>query len=389
MNAAIGEALGKVYVEQYFAGDSKAKMLQMVNDIEDRHGPDIDQIDWMSPATKARAKEKLARRRRQDRLSRQVARLLQAHHRARRRPGQRSSAPTPSRTTASSTKSASPSTIRVGHDSAHRQRLLRRQHERHQLPRRNPAAALLRPHARTIAVNYGHIGAVIGHELTHGFDDEGRKFDAKGNLNDWWTPDDLKNFTARTDCEVNEYGSFTAVDDVHINGKLTLGENTADNGGLLLAYLAYMQRAKDNHINLAAKSTASPRPQRFYIAFAQNWCQNTRPEAVRDQVLKTPTPPTASASTESSSTSPASPPPSAANRASPWFPSTAAASGSCPILWIWVPHSCRVLCGMGGIGCTLFSPGRVGFGCPIHAHLSANGWGKRADIPIFVIASGP
>ena len=82
------------------------------------------------------------------------------------------------------------------------------------------------------AVNYGHIGAVIGHELTHGFDDEGKKFDGKGNLSDWWTADDTKKFVSRTDCIVNEYGNFVAVDDVKVNGKLTLGENTADNGGL-------------------------------------------------------------------------------------------------------------------------------------------------------------
>ena len=94
------------------------------------------------------------------------------------------------------------------------------------------------------AVNYGHIGAVIGHELTHGFDDEGKKFDGKGNLDDWWTAEDTKNFEARTDCLVNEYGNFVAVDDVKVNGKLTLGENTADNGGLLLAYMAYLDRAK-------------------------------------------------------------------------------------------------------------------------------------------------
>ena len=96
------------------------------------------------------------------------------------------------------------------------------------------------------AVNYGHIGAVIGHELTHGFDDEGKKFDAKGNLSDWWTAEDTKKFEARTDCLVNEYGDFIAVDDVKVNGKLTLGENTADNGGLVLAYMAYLERAKKN-----------------------------------------------------------------------------------------------------------------------------------------------
>jgi endothelin-converting enzyme/putative endopeptidase len=138
------------------------------------------------------------------------------------------------------------------------------------------------------AVNYGHIGMFIGHELTHGFDDEGRKFDAKGNLDDWWTPEDLKNFTTRTDCLVNEYGSSTAVDDVKVNGKLTLGENTADNGGLLLAYMAYLERAKEDHLDVNAKVDGFAGPQRFYIAFAQNFCENTRPQAIREQVLQDP-----------------------------------------------------------------------------------------------------
>jgi putative endopeptidase len=138
------------------------------------------------------------------------------------------------------------------------------------------------------AVNYGHIGAVIGHELTHGFDDEGKKFDAKGNLADWWTADDTKKFEARTDCVVSEYGNFVAVDDVKVNGKLTLGENTADNGGLLLAYMAYLDRAKKEGVDLMAKKNGYTAPQRFYIAFAQNWCENARPEQVRNQVLTDP-----------------------------------------------------------------------------------------------------
>jgi putative endopeptidase len=138
------------------------------------------------------------------------------------------------------------------------------------------------------AVNYGHIGAIIGHELTHGFDDEGKKFDAKGNLSDWWTPEDTKKFTARTDCLVNEYGAFTAVSDVHVNGKLTLGENTADNGGLLLAYMAYMQRAKEEKVDLDKKIAGFTAPQRFYIAYAQNYCENSRDEAIRNQVLTDP-----------------------------------------------------------------------------------------------------
>ena len=138
------------------------------------------------------------------------------------------------------------------------------------------------------AVNYGHIGAVIGHELTHGFDDEGKKFDGKGNLDDWWTAEDTKKFVGRTDCLVNEYGGFTAVDDVKVNGRLTLGENTADNGGLLLAYMAYLERAKKEGVDLAAKKDGFTSPQRFYIAFAQNWCENSRPESVRARVLTDP-----------------------------------------------------------------------------------------------------
>jgi putative endopeptidase len=138
------------------------------------------------------------------------------------------------------------------------------------------------------AVNYGHIGGVIGHELTHGFDDEGKKFDARGNLSDWWTPEDTKKFDAKTDCLVNEYNQFVPVDDVHVNGRLTLGENTADNGGLLLAYMAYMDRAKKEGIDLTAKKDGYTSPQRFYIAWAQNWCSNERPEALRNGALTDP-----------------------------------------------------------------------------------------------------
>ena len=133
-----------------------------------------------------------------------------------------------------------------------------------------------------LATNYGHMGAVIGHELTHGFDDQGSQFDANGNLSDWWTADDKKNFEARTGCLVNEYGSFVAVDDVHVNGKLTLGENTADNGGLVLAYMAYLERAKKDGIDIDKKVDGFTGPQRFYIAFGQNWCENSRPEVTRD-----------------------------------------------------------------------------------------------------------
>ena len=107
-------------------------------------------------------------------------------------------------------------------------------------------------------------------------------------MSDWWTAEDTKKFEDRTACLVNEYGGFTAVDDVKVNGKLTLGENTADNGGLLLAFMAYMDRAKKQGVDLTAKTDGYTPPQRFYIAFAQNYCENSRDEQIRQQVLTDP-----------------------------------------------------------------------------------------------------
>jgi endothelin-converting enzyme/putative endopeptidase len=293
VNTAIGEAVGKVYVDQYFAGDSKARMLTMVHDIESAMGRDIDQLDWMSPATKARAREKLAAVANKigypDKW-RDYSKLTIAPNDAAGNQ-MRADAFENDRQLNKIGKPVdhqewgmTPPTVNAYYDDS--------------MNDINFPAGILQPpmydRTQDDAVNYGHIGAVIGHELTHGFDDEGRKFDAHGNLDDWWTSADLKNFTARTDCLADEYSSFTAVeeknpaDNVKVNGKLTLGENTADNGGLLLAFMAYMQRARDNHINLAAKRDGFTAPQRFYIAFAQNWCQNARPEAVREQVLQDP-----------------------------------------------------------------------------------------------------
>ena len=128
------------------------------------------------------------------------------------------------------------------------------------------------------AVNYGAIGSVIGHELTHGFDDEGRRFDAKGNLRDWWTDADAKAFDQRADCLVQQYGQYSPVDDVKLNGKLTLGENTADNGGLRLAYMALMDKLAGKEPPPIDGFSAA---QRFFLGWGQVWCQNVTPEAAR------------------------------------------------------------------------------------------------------------
>jgi putative endopeptidase len=136
------------------------------------------------------------------------------------------------------------------------------------------------------AVNYGAIGAVIGHEMTHGFDDQGRKFDAAGNLRDWWTAEDGANYRVRSEKVEAQYSEYTVLDTLHVNGKLTLGENTADIGGLAIAYAALQKE-------LATK----PAPgridgftpeQRFFLAYARLWRRIDRDEALRQQVLTNP-----------------------------------------------------------------------------------------------------
>lgn len=293
VDGSLGEALGQVYVEQYFAGDSKSKTLQMVHDIEAAMDKDIDTLDWMSPATRVRAKEKLHAV--ADKIGypdhwRDYSKLIISPTEALGN-AQRATAFENDRELDKIGKPVdklewgmTPPTINAYYNPS--------------MNDINFPAGILQPAFYDpkvdLAVNYGHIGAVIGHELTHGFDDEGKKFDAKGNLADWWTAEDTTRFQAKTSCLENEYGSFVAVpgatpkDDVKVNGKLTLGENTADNGGLVLAYIAYLDRAKKEGLDPSKKIDGYTGPQRFYIAFAQNWCENSRPEQVRNQVLTDP-----------------------------------------------------------------------------------------------------
>jgi predicted metalloendopeptidase len=131
------------------------------------------------------------------------------------------------------------------------------------------------------AVNYGAVGVVIGHELTHGFDDQGRKFDADGNLKDWWQKADEEQFEKLSNCFVQEYNGFSPLPGVHLNGKLTLGENTADNGGIHLAYLALMDDLAKRSIPASSSEDGYTQAQQFFLAFAQIWCQNETPEVAR------------------------------------------------------------------------------------------------------------
>ena len=287
-DGALGEALGQVYVAKQFPPSSKAATLQMVHDIENAMDREIDTLTWMSPETRVKAKAKLHRVAdkigypdrwrdyskltivRGDAIGNASRAVEFENHRQLAKIGQ---------PVDRGEWGMTPPTVNAYYDPSMNDI---------NFPAGILQAPLYDPHAPDAAV-YGHIGAIVGHELTHGFDDEGRQFDGSGNLSDWWTPDDAKNFEAMTDCEVKEYDGFTAVDDLKVNGKLTLGENTADNGGLRLAYEAFLADAKRKNIDVTAKQADGYTPiQEFFVAYGQNWCGSLRPQQVRLQVQTDP-----------------------------------------------------------------------------------------------------
>jgi putative endopeptidase len=280
----LGEALGQKYVEATFGAGGKERMLKMVDALERALGEDIRQLDWMTPATKEKALEKLRAIAnkigypdnwrdyssveivRGDALGNDVRATVFEFKRQLAKIGK-----PVDRTEWAMT----PPTVNAYYDP--------------QMNNVNFPAGILQPpffdNHIDDAVNFGAIGAAIGHELTHGFDDEGRQFDAQGNLRDWWTPPDARQFEQRAACLVDQYSNFTAVDDVKVNGKLTLGENTADNGGLRVSYMALMSV-------LAGKTPQEidglTPAQRFFLGWGQVWCQNATPQALRLQVSVNP-----------------------------------------------------------------------------------------------------
>ncbi len=284
---ALGEAIGQVYVAEEFPPSSKQATLQMVHDIEAAMDQDLKTLDWMSPETKTRAEQKLHMI--ADKIGypdhwRDYSKLTIVrgdafgndrraaefeNHRELDKIG---------KPVDRGEWGMSPSTVNAYYSPT--------------MNDINFPAAILQPPMfdknATDAENYGHVGAVVGHELTHGFDDEGRQFDGNGNLDDWWSPEDAKKFEEKADCEVKEYNSFVVTDDVHINGKLTLGENTADNGGLRLAFLAFLADAKRKGIDLNAKADGYTPIQQFFLGFGQDWCGETRPEQRRLQAQTDP-----------------------------------------------------------------------------------------------------
>jgi endothelin-converting enzyme/putative endopeptidase len=273
----LGDALGQRYVEKTFGPEGKQRMAVMVAALEKALQQDIETLPWMTDATKQKGLEKLRAiankvgypDKWRDYTSVQIFRDDPVGNAARaaayefKRDLDKIGKPVDR-----GEWQMSPPTVNAYYSPL--------------LNDINFPVGILQPpffdNAIDDAVNYGGIGAVIGHELTHGFDDSGRKFDAMGNMSDWWTETDGKSFEERAQCVADQYSSYTAVDEVKLNGKLTLGENTADNGGLRIAHMALMS-------TLAGKSPAPidgfSADQRLFLGWAQIWCQNATPEVSR------------------------------------------------------------------------------------------------------------
>jgi putative endopeptidase len=284
-DSALGEAVGQDWVKQNFPPDAKANMENLVHALEASMAADLKTLPWMSDATKAEARKKL------DAITDKIGypahwrdyssvvvkrddlldNVERAENFERKRNLDKFGKPVDP-----SEWGMTPPTVNAYYNP----------------PQNNinfPAGILQPPfydYSKDPAVNFGGIGVVIGHEMTHGFDDQGSKYDLHGNVSVWWTPEDLAKFKDRTECTAKEYDGFEVAPGQNLNGHLTLGENTADNGGLRIAYQALMATlAKDGAEAepgyADGKRDGYTPAQRFFIAFGQVWCQNETEQAAR------------------------------------------------------------------------------------------------------------
>jgi len=284
----LGEALGQAYVARAFPPESKARTEMMVDAIEAAMGQDIQQIDWMAPETKQKAQLKLqavldkigypnqwrdyssVTVGRDNLVANVQAAAVFEHRRQLNKIG---------KPVDRMEWGMTPPTIDAYEDA--------------QTNTINFPAGILQPPffdtAADDAVNYGAIGMVVGHELTHGFDDQGRKFDAEGNLKDWWTKNDAKAYEQRGKCISDQYTQEVPELGIKTNGLLTQGEDTADNGGLRLAYRALEQRYRELGKSLDEKGADGfTARQRFFLAHSYSWCRNWRPELARNVITTNP-----------------------------------------------------------------------------------------------------
>jgi putative endopeptidase len=284
----LGEALGQRYVDATFGPDGKQRMLKMVDALEKSLADDIQGLSWMGDETKKQAKVKLDAIRNKigypdvyrdyssvvikpDDLLGNIARADEFES---KREIAKIDKPLDRREWG-----MTPPTVNAYYNGSFNEIVF-------------PAGILQPPFfdkSMDDAVNFGGIGLVIGHELTHGFDDQGRKYDPHGNLRDWWTEQDGKEFEKRVSCVADEYSNFVAVDDLKLNGRLTLGENTADNGGARIALAALEHMIADDKTGKEGQKIDGYTPeQRFFLGFGRVWCEKRRPEIARTRVLTDP-----------------------------------------------------------------------------------------------------
>jgi putative endopeptidase len=283
-DSQLGELLGQLYVQRYFKGEAKTRMLEMVNNLQQTFAGRIQRLDWMSDVTKKRALEKL------NAFAKKIAfpdkwkdyqgvvisgddfvgNLRSASVWSYNHMTSRLGKPV-DRTEWGMT----PPTINAYYNPVNNEIAF-------------PAGILQFPFfdfGADDAVIYGGIGAVIGHEMTHGFDDQGAQYAASGNLENWWTKEDEARFKEKAAQVVNQYNAYTVLDTLHVNGRLTLGENIADIGGLSIAYDAF---TKTPQFKGARKIDGFTPAQRFFLSWAQIWRSNMLPEAQAQQILTDP-----------------------------------------------------------------------------------------------------
>jgi putative endopeptidase len=284
----LGEALGERYVDATFGPEGKQRMLKMVDALETSLAEDIQDLSWMSAETKKQAKVKL------DAIRNKIGYpdvyrdyssvviksgdLLGNISRTNEFESKREIAKI-DKPLDRKEWGMTPPTVNAYYSGSFNEIVF-------------PAGILQPPFfdkSLDDAVNFGGIGLVIGHELTHGFDDQGRKFDPQGNLHDWWTEQDGKEFEKRVSCVADEYSNFVAVDDLKLNGRLTLGENTADNGGARIALMALEHMIAEDKTGKESQKIDGYTPeQRFFLGFGRVWCEKRRPETARVRVLTDP-----------------------------------------------------------------------------------------------------
>ncbi len=285
VNSYLGQAFGQIYVKEVFPPEAKENMQVLVKNVRSIFGERIKDLDWMSPETKAKAQEKLDafnvkiaypdKWKSYEGLKVDTSSLVQSvingnlfNH--------QDNVEKLGKPVDRSEWFMNPQTVNAYYSPTFNEIVF-------------PAAILQPPfydYQADKAVNYGGIGAVIGHELTHGFDDSGRKYNAVGNQEDWWTAEDAKLFDARAQQVVDQYEGYTVLDSMHLNGRLTLGENIADLGGVTLAYYA-MEKDFDENGRPGKIDGLTPE-QRFFINWATVWRSKYRAEALRNQVMTDP-----------------------------------------------------------------------------------------------------